>query len=189
MWMSEREHVRVLRNPTSELVYGLRGNALGIFLAQRFNESLPDRSVRPPGVRDAGPTDARSTFARWAVTIGIALSYSLGSVVTDTGDQGEARASRLAPRSELGKLRSFAAGSAADLRGRYGCRLVGLGGFRRESPLFPARSGALVVRAEPSTPCGLAITTHGADCTTKWQISFKDHASARRGRRRRAKKY
>lgn len=49
-------------------------------------------------------------------------------------------------RHQLGKLRSFAAGSGADLGERLRGGLVGLGRFHRDSPLFPARSGALVVR-------------------------------------------
>jgi hypothetical protein len=69
---------------------------------------------------------ARSTFARWAVTIGIALSYSLGSVVTDPGDQGEARASRPAPRSELGNHRAFGGCRRPDQRQRVPRRTLGL---------------------------------------------------------------
>lgn len=43
--MSERKHVWVLRDPTGELVYDLGQDRLGIFIPQRFDESLPDRHV------------------------------------------------------------------------------------------------------------------------------------------------
>lgn len=55
--MSERKHVWVLRDPTGELVYDLGYDRLGIFIPQRFDESLPDCHMRLPGVRGTGPAD------------------------------------------------------------------------------------------------------------------------------------
>lgn len=49
-------------------------------------------------------------------------------------------------RSELGKLRAFGPGLGADLGKRLNRGIAGLGSSPRDSPLFPARSGALVVR-------------------------------------------
>ena len=49
---------------------------------------------------------------------------------------------------ELGKLRAFAPGPGADLGERSGCGVVGLVSLSRDSLLFPARSGALVVRSD-----------------------------------------
>jgi hypothetical protein len=50
-------------------------------------------------------------------------------------------------RSQLGKLRAFGAQLGADLGKRAYCEVVGLGGSPRDAPLFPARSGAPVVRS------------------------------------------
>jgi hypothetical protein len=50
------------------------------------------------------------------------------------------------PEPQLGKLRSFGGGSGSDLGERSDPGSVGPGCFHRGSPLFPARSGALVVQ-------------------------------------------
>ena len=47
---------------------------------------------------------------------------------------------------QLGKLRSFVVVPGADLGERWGISPVGIGCFHRVSPLFPARSGVVVVR-------------------------------------------
>lgn len=52
----------------------------------------------------------------------------------------------MAQDPQLGKLRHFGAGWSADLGERLGCSLCGLSHSHRGSPLFPALSGALVVR-------------------------------------------
>lgn len=63
---------------------------------------------------------------------------------------------------QLGKLRTFAAGSGADLGELPSRGLLGFGCFRRDSPLFPTRSGAVAVRplvaAPPSPPTGASAS-------------------------------
>ena len=55
--------------------------------------------------------------------------------------------------SQLGKLRHFGAGWGADLAERLDCGLCRLGCFHRGSPLFPALSGAVVVRPVVGDVC------------------------------------
>ncbi|BCL29538.1 hypothetical protein GCM10017557_43970 [Streptomyces aurantiacus] len=57
------------------------------------------------------------------------------------------RVTRIELGSQLGKLRLFVVGKVAGLCERLGVRPVAPGCFHRDSPLFPAQSGALVVRA------------------------------------------
>jgi len=71
------------------------------------------------------------------------LSHAAGFIDQSTG-QGWSEASCLS--YQLGKLRAFGGGSGADLGERSGSGQAGLGCFHRGSPLFPARSGAVVVR-------------------------------------------
>lgn len=61
---------------------------------------------------------------------------------------------------------------------RSGCDLAAPGCFHRGSPLFPARSGALVVRGMPYCtpgirPCMLAMVYHSYDAaTTVWAFAL-----------------
>lgn len=74
--------------------------------------------------------------------------------------------------SELGKLRSLAVASGADLGERLRRDVIALARFHRDFPLFPALSGALVVQEGTATATTVAVLSVGAVATESGASAF-----------------
>lgn len=140
--MSEREVVRVLRDPPGELVNDLGYDSLGFFVLKGLHEGWSDQCVRPAGVRGPGPADCpldlcqvgRHDRDRRVVFAGVR-----GHGTSRSGRSAEVKADDVPSAWEAGV---FGGGSRADLGERTSAGFGRLGAFT----VFPRCSPLVLVR-------------------------------------------